>query len=352
MRPFEIVGAGGIGCALGYALRTAGAEVRFIEANPQKVHAGQREGVSVDHRPALPAAFIPFSEWEPDPGSLVLLCTKCYDNATVLDRLPEGTRFIPVQNGFDPLLLARGHAWEGIASFVSECDPDRPHTRITRPGKLHLGPLGEGVPDAFRALAQFLRISRLFRVVEVTQILPYKYTKLMYNAAISPLAAAAGVDNASLLTDPLARQLFFALIQENYRILHAAGVTLGKIGPFHPRTVARILRRPWLSRLMARAFTPSLRGTYCSMAPDLPKGRTEIGNYNEHLIALAGDEPCPLNRAVVNLIRWMEEERIPPARERLAVLVDAARGDARVPVSPCTERITSDSPHANLSTSR
>jgi 2-dehydropantoate 2-reductase len=38
----------------------------------------------------------------------------------------------------------------------------------------------------------------------------------MYNTAISPLAASAGVDNAQLLIDPLAQHLFFALLRENY----------------------------------------------------------------------------------------------------------------------------------------
>src|SRR5262249_58592738 len=76
----------------------------------------------------------------------------------------------------------------------------------------------------------------------VSDILPYKYTKLMYNAAISPLAAAAGLDNGELLWIPKARELFFSLLRENYAILHDTGIPLGKIGPFHPDTVALILR--------------------------------------------------------------------------------------------------------------
>src|SRR5439155_14135206 len=76
------------------------------------------------------------------PDSTVLLCTKCYDNPPVLRRLPASVTLIPIQNGFDPELDALGHAWEGIASFVSECAPGRTHTRITRGGKLHFGKRG------------------------------------------------------------------------------------------------------------------------------------------------------------------------------------------------------------------
>jgi 2-dehydropantoate 2-reductase len=159
------------------------------------------------------------------------------------------------------------------------------------------------------------------RVAVVPDILPYKYTKLMYNAAISPLAAAAGLDNGQLLAVPKARRLFFELLRENYGILRAAGVCLGKIGPFHPDTVHKILSRAVVANALAWAFYPTLRRSYCSMSADLPAGRTEIDYYNRHLIDLAGDRPCPLNRRVHQLIKLMETERIPPGLRMLDELL-------------------------------
>jgi 2-dehydropantoate 2-reductase len=314
MDAVHVVGAGGIGCAVGHALSAAGVAVMFVDADPQKVTAGREDGVGVEGHPPQRAAFVPFAEWAPPRGATVLLCTKCYDNAAVLARLPEDIDLLPIQNGFDPGLEARPPHVEGIASFVSECLPHRPVTRITRGGKLHLGPsdgtAGAGLRERAEALAARLRRAP-FRVEVVEAIRPYKYTKLMYNAAISPLAAAAGLDNGDLLRLPRARRLFFDLLRENYAILSGAGVPLGQVGPLHPTKVAAILRRPWLARALAWAFYPSLRGTYCSMAGDLP-GRTEIDNYNGHLIALAGDRPCPLNRRVYDLVKRMERERIAP----------------------------------------
>jgi 2-dehydropantoate 2-reductase len=338
MDAVHVVGAGGIGCAVGYALRAAGVPVTFVEANPAKVEAGRRGGVRVGDRPPLAAAFVPFADWQPVPGAPVVLATKCYDNAAVLAKLPAGADLIPVQNGFDPHLDARGHAAEGIASFVSECAADRPHTRITRKGELHVGARHPFSRDAessersagsvARAPLRGLRVAAkregLFRVIEVPDIAPIKHAKLMYNAAISPLAAAAGIDNGQLLSLPAARKLFFALLQENHRVLSAAGVVLGKVGPFHPSTVARILRRRWLAGLMARFFEPSLRGTYCSMAGEIQKGRTELDHYNGHLIRLAdrAGAPCPLNRAVYELVAKMTAARAAPDP---GVLDDLAR---------------------------
>jgi 2-dehydropantoate 2-reductase len=320
VEPFYVVGAGGIGCVIGYALRAAGSRVIFVDVQPEKIRWGRSHGVRVNRHPPQQAEFVAFQEWSPEPGATVFLCTKCYDNAAVLSRLPPSLAPIPVQNGFDSSLDARGDHWEGIASFVSECNPHETHTRITRAGRLHLGPRTvNGVANRssvsngqLQRLGSLLGKSRLFRLEIVPDILPYKHAKLMYNAAIGPIAAAAGLDNGQLLSVPKARRLFFALLRENYSILRDAGVRLETIGPFHPATVDRILRRKLIARALAWTFYPSLRGSYCSMNGDLVLGRTEIENYNRYLIELAENRPCPLNRRVYDLVKRMERERVPP----------------------------------------
>jgi 2-dehydropantoate 2-reductase len=320
MEAVHIVGSGGIGCAVGYALRTAGVPVTFVDADSAKIDWGRQHGVAVDRLPPRDAEFVTFADWRPSDEATVLLCTKCYDNAAVLERLPASTCLIPIQNGFDPLLHARGHVLEGIASFVSECLPHRTHTRITRAGRLHFGyrlsAIGcrPEIPPGVRILTESRQpiVNGRIYVELVDDILPYKYAKLMYNAAISPLASAAGLDNGQLLRRPQARGLFFDLLRENHAILRRASIALGKVGPLHPSTVAAILRRPWLAHALAWAFYPSLRNTYCSMSGDLPAGRTEIDYYNGHLLELAGDGPCPLNRRVYALVKRMERERLAP----------------------------------------
>lgn len=329
MEPFYVVGAGGIGCAVGYALCAAGSRVVMVDVQAEKIRWGRSHGVRVDHRPPQQAEFVTFEEWSPAAGATVFLCTKCYDNATVLSRLPLPATLIPIQNGFDPSLDARGDHLEGIASFVSECNPNRTHTRITRGGRLHLGlrsvngKANELAPadERLQQVANLLGRSRLFRLEVVPDILPYKHAKLMYNAAIGPIAAAAGLDNGQLLSVPNARRLFFALLRENYAILRDAGVRLETIGPFHPATVDRILRRKMIAHALAWAFYPGLRGSYCSMNSDLVLGRTEIDNYNRYLIDLAGDRPCPLNRRTYALIKRMERERVAPSVSVLGELL-------------------------------
>jgi 2-dehydropantoate 2-reductase len=307
-----VAGAGGIGATIGLAMLSRGIRVEFVEADRLRIELARHARVSIRA----------FDDWWPKPDDAIVLTTKCYDNGVVLDRIPAGATLIPIQNGFDTRLDAFGHASEAIASFVAASRPDRFEPTITRPGELHVGPRGDRpLPARVKELFETVVRSDRFHLKFVPNILPIKHSKLMYNAAISPLAAAAGIDNGALLGDPHARKLFFALINENYSILTANGIELGKVGPFHPRMVAKILRRKWFARLMAKFFEPSLRGTYCSMAGEIVKGRTEIENYNGHLLRLAeGRIAAPLNRAVFELVKRMERDRAQPDRNVLREL--------------------------------
>jgi 2-dehydropantoate 2-reductase len=80
-----------------------------------------------------------FAEWTSADRAILLLCTKTYDNPVVLARIPLRHLLVPIQNGFDPVLNELNHPFEGIASFVSQCEANRPSTRITRIGELYLG---------------------------------------------------------------------------------------------------------------------------------------------------------------------------------------------------------------------
>jgi 2-dehydropantoate 2-reductase len=317
----HIIGAGGIGVASAACLIRAGWDVIMVDSNPGKIAAGRRDEMMLDGQPIRGAHFIHFDEWVPPTDKVVLLCTKTFDNAPVLQRIANTQALVPIQNGYDRKLEECDHPAEAIASFVSECPADRLSARITRAGSLHIGPRRKTTSAAehkhINALASAFTEGKLFPGKRVGEIGPFKATKLMYNAAISPLAASAGVDDAELLIEPLTQKLFFALLQENYSILRHAGLTLKQIGPFHPDTVMRILQTPILPKIMGLFFRPSLRGTYCSMSPDMGIGRTEIDAYNGHLVRLAGGFPCPINNAVINLVDRISCERLPKARTHL-----------------------------------
>ena len=320
MKTVQIVGAGGIGVFLGWFLARAGWDVNMIETKAAKLAVGRREGIRLNGESGQKVRFEAFDDWTPPEGALVLLCVKTYDNSPVLARISERGLLLPVQNGFDPQLENSTHPFEGIAAFVSECERDRPAARITRPGKLYLGGRRRLRPDegsALQELASAIQKGGWRDVQIVESIDSYKSSKLMYNAAISPLAAAAGIDNGELLRDPVAQRLFFALLRENYSILRRSGIKLARIGPFHPRVVNIILSIPGVAKTFAHFFRPSLSGTYCSMAADIESGRTEIAAYNGYLQHLSNGADCPINAAVIRMLETMKEKCLKPSHDLL-----------------------------------
>ena len=264
------------------------------------------------------------------PPMPVLLCTKCYDNAAVLAKLPAGQttppdpeRVRPATPRLRPRVGGHRVVRLGVRSGPA-AHADHQAGRSARGAKRPLprspSPAG-GVGRENRPLPPWVRdwgrgISSASS--KSPDINPIKHTKLMYNAAISPLAAAAGIDNGNSCRFPRRGRSSSRLLQENHRILTAAGIELGKVGPFHPTTVAWILRRRWLAGVYGEVLRAVARGTYCSMAGEIQKGRTEIDNYNGHLIRLAEETgtPCPLNRAVYDLVVTMTAERAMPQPAR------------------------------------
>lgn len=322
--PVHVIGAGGIGIVTASALFRSGVPVQLIEANPAKRIWAKQHGIVTNNLPGLPIPIQPFEDWNPQDARLIILCVKSYDNAKILARLGTGIPLVPIQNGFDNTLM--GHSqipFEGIASFVSECDPDKTRTRITRRGHLHLGPLAPSLPGQDCLWFRDRLVEGGMDILMVPWILPYKHTKLLYNAAISPITSVGGISNAELLQPGPLRQVFFRFLAENYRILHGAGQPMGTIGPFHPDTVQKILGNPWVGNLLARFFKPSLENTYCSMFNDVQKGFTEIQNYNGYLCQLADQHglSAPWNREAVRIIERLASERSPGSQKHLSSLL-------------------------------
>ncbi|MSR30407.1 MAG: ketopantoate reductase family protein [Gemmataceae bacterium] len=320
MKRIHVVGAGGIGIALARALLTAGHNsLLLVESCPEKLEYGARHGIQVNNSLPQKIDLAPFQNWRPEPNEIVLLCVKCYDNPPILSRLPGDCFLVPVQNGFDPVLESQAPPGEGIASFISECEQGTTRTRITRKGMLHLGPL-----KPWANLERLAELRDLFRaggipVSLVPDILPYKNSKLLFNAAISPLTTAGGLDNAALLSSGPLRDLFFDFLLENHRILKTARQPMETIGPFHPDQVAFLLKQRFLAYALSPFFRLSLRQTYCSMYGDLKKGITEVRNYNGRLeqLAIQAGAPCPLNSFAVQIIESLAASGESPSPSHL-----------------------------------
>lgn len=324
MKQFHVIGAGGIGLAIAICLFKAGKKVLLVEKNPEKIEFCKTHGAILDNQ-SYPINIEPFENWAPCPNDVNILCVKCYNNHEILKKTNSQDLLFPIQNGFDDLLTSRTLLGEGIASFISECAPKKTTAFITRTGKLHLGPTQ---PWANMPFLSQLKTDLLQGGIDAHLVqwsLPYKNSKLMYNAAISPLTSAGGLENAALLKPGKLRTLFFQFLLENHAILKASNQPMGTIGPFHPDKVAWLLNLKWVGECMAPFFRPSLKKTYCSMFHDVIGGATEIENYNGYLSRLAksSNSPSPLNDLALKVINQMTSKRSKGNSQWLNAILDA-----------------------------
>ena len=164
---------------------------------------------------------------------------------------------------------------------------------LDAPGDTWIGPF-EPKPasmDEVRQLAGLLTRSGL-RTIALTDSRGAQWTKLIFNAATSPVAALTGLTMGQLGDATEARQLISGLAAEGCAVAGALGITLDD----DPMA------------LIDAAVTHA-RGHRPSMLQDaLARRRTEIDVLNGGIVRAARETgvPTPLNQAVAALINGLE----------------------------------------------
>lgn len=311
----NIVGAGGIGCVVSWALLAAGKPIRVFESNSCRRDWIRRYGIHLQgwgiQRPLV-------DELSPEAGELkgpTIVCIKTYDNHSVLSYIRKTVPLLVIQNGMDPVWDRLPDRTCGIATFIGEAIKGTTNVNLTRSGRLLLGAENDATSSETKYWKNLLQYP-LKRVGIQTQgicgISPYRNMKFVYNCAISPLASSLGIDNGKLLSDPRVRRVFLELLKENIRIFKNQKLPLGKVGPFSPASVVSILSNKWLTTVLAAWFERSLRGTYCSMSKDFLLGKTEFDQYIGRLIRLANGESCPVNELLLREVEVLLSRGLGP----------------------------------------
>jgi len=224
-----VIGTGAIGITVGLHLAEHGVEVVFFTRNPRRAQDVEREGLRllVDHRQLhLHPTAMPLEEAEGQDLDGVILAVKAYDTARVAEKAPDALMDLPwlsLQNGL--------HHW---APLLERLDPERftlaatsiaayrvlPNTvRQTAAGTTVLGPYTPD-GDATTALpwARLLQDAG-FPTLQVQDVWPYLWRKLLLNAVVNPITALARVPNRGLVDVPDLRELARDLLREAYPVV-------------------------------------------------------------------------------------------------------------------------------------
>lgn len=246
----------------------------------------------------------------------VLVCTKSFDSAAAArdlaehgDRIGSRARLVLFQNG-----------WGNAETFCEHFDRDciynaRVITGFRRPrpnevavtvhaDAIRMGSLFAPDPSVVQPLAQAIREGGI--PCEVTDAVERDlWAKMLYNCALNPLGAILHVPYGALADEGSTRLLMSQIVGEVFGVMSAAGYrTHWK----RPEDFLQVFYEKLVSD------TAEHRS---SMLQDVSAGRrTEIEALNGAILKLAerhGIE-VPYNRAVYNLIRFIENSAW-PARE-------------------------------------
>jgi 2-dehydropantoate 2-reductase len=317
-----IYGGGAVGLGIASCLIRPPNRVEIV-ARDQTVAALREAGLTrtgiFGRTHARPDEFVCHESLEHGSGSefdLVLVCTKSFDSAAAASDLVEHgdcigprARLVLFQNG-----------WSNAEAFCEHFDRDRIYsarviTGFRRPqpnevevtvhaDAIRIGSLFSPDLSAVEPLSRAIREGGI--PCEVTDAVERDlWAKMLYNCALNPLGAVLRVPYGALAEEASTRTLMNQIVEEVFAVMSASGY---RTHWRHPEEFLNV----FYERLV-----PDTAGHRSSMLQDIEGGkRTEIEALNGAILRLAKryDIEVPYNRAVHNLIRFIESNAC-PARE-------------------------------------
>lgn len=311
--PILVMGAGSIGCHLGGALASVGADVTFV-GRPRVLKALAEHGLTLTDLDgsstrlapgalklagAVPARARP---------ALVLLTVKSGATASAAAELAAvleaGTLVLSMQNGVYNAQVARAAAptlrvLPGMVPYnVAEIGP----------GCFHRGTSGQLAaqddPELHEWAPVFERAGLTLELYD--DLRAVQWGKLLLNLN-NPVNALSGMPLRAQLLEPGYRRCLAALIDEAQEVLRRAEIEPARVAAVGPAMLVRLLRLPTpLFKLVAARMLRIDPKARSSMADDLQLGRpTEIDALCGAVVELARehDTDAPLNRRMVELIK-------------------------------------------------
>ncbi|OQA58200.1 MAG: 2-dehydropantoate 2-reductase [Candidatus Omnitrophica bacterium ADurb.Bin277] len=308
-----VFGAGAIGSAFGGFL-SKGHEVTLLGRKPH-VEAIRKRGLKVSgiwgrhtFRPGGLATCI-YDLDRSAPYDLILCTVKSYSTS-------EAAGLIKKIMGPKTIALSLQNGLGNIETLCKALPPKQVlggrvifGVELSEPGNIHVSVIarptavGEVVPGG-KITSRVRRIVRVFNEAKLPSVSSADvrgllWLKVVYNAALNPLASLMRSHYGVLGEDPAARDTMNAVIDEVYAVAHGIGMDL------KPATPAGY-KKLFYSKLLPRTCDH-----HPSMLQDLEKGKkTEIDSINGFILKLGKERkiPTPVNAYLVRAIKKAEKE--------------------------------------------
>lgn len=342
---YWIVGAGGIGCAIGGKL-AAHQDLIFVDWWQEHVDAINSAGLTVDYPDGtinvrVPAVHVSQIHSIGAAPEVVLLAVKSYQTIGAVNLLlpylePE-TMVVSLQNCINEEAIAEIVGQQRTIGAMVRFDGalrGPGHSSATRrERRLVIGELNGKITTRVEVLCSVL--AKSVRTEVTDNIWGQLWSKLVANSQVNGVATVTGLTLGKLVSDPVALRFAISCGLETVRVALKLGIRLDREELFgDPEDYLKDLGTPEVNNIESgfRHFLEAYLTVKPSMLQDVEKGRpTEIDYMNGHVVKKGAEVGVvtPMNREIVRLVKEVEAGRRRPdygaVHELLAPLIPVAR---------------------------
>jgi len=299
-----ILGAGALGCAIGYALTQGGHETWLVTRSAPHVDAMRRDGLLVDSAEGSRHIKVRATTDAADVGpvDLVVVLVKSFHTdaamRSALGLIGSDTVVLSLQNGLgheDVLadIVGRERVLAG-KTYVGGVLRAPGHIQAGVAGKLtFIGELDGRLTPRAKAIAEAFNASGLATTVS-SNIMGTMWGKLLINVATGALTGITSLTYGPLYEEPLLKATSLSAVAEAIAVAKAAGVELSITEP----------EDAW--NLAAAGLGPAFK---TSMLQSLEKGSVTEIDYINGSVVRWGERvgiPTPVNATLVACIKGIE----------------------------------------------
>lgn len=307
-----IVGAGAMGGLFGGMLTRAGQDVWLIDNHNERAEKINREGLIIEPSKALQPGEhkqeIIKIKATTDPSNagscdLVILFVKAYDTEEATrNSLPltgSKTVWLTLQNGLGNIermgKIAGKDRMVGGITYQGATVLEVGRIRHAGCGKTVIGEIDSQESERIKSISDIFNQAGIDTEIS-DNIEGVLWGKLLINAVINPLTAITRVRNGQLLESPLLKETMKLIVEEAVRVPLKKGIRL----PYQ-----KVFEK-------VEESCQTSRDNISSMLQDiLRKKRTEVDFINGAIVSEAEKIgiPTPLNRALWNIVKFLEGRR-------------------------------------------
>ena len=302
-----IFGAGGVGSVVGGFLARTGHEVSLL-GRPWHLDVIRKNGLSIsgiwgDYRMKAFDLYTDTAQIQKEaiPFDLIILTVKSFDTEEAVRQLwplmNENTMLLSLQNGLGNLeaILKKVPAEQFLVGrIIFGVDTIPGAVKVTvNADSVYIGPVPGASPKLSAArMAATLNTAKI-PTHSVTDILPYIWSKVVYNCALNAICTIHKMPYGKILENEETRESMKAIVRECYSVGLKKGVSL------QPASAEEYID------LLIHTLIPKTASHFPSMLQDMRRGkRTDIEALNGAITRLGKELgiATPANESVSRLL--------------------------------------------------